>query len=143
MVTSGGIHGLYVVCQGLLEPGDEVLTPIRRPLGGGQVRSARRAGAARLYESRNWRPDVDEMARLVTPKTRAIYLNSPSNPTGGVLERSDLEAIAALAPRARSLDSLGRSTRTCSTATRTRASRRRRGCTSARFRCTHSARRTR
>ena len=50
-----------------------------------------------LHESRGWRPDVDEMRRLVTPKTRAIYVNSPNNPTGGVLTRADLEAIAALA----------------------------------------------
>ena len=50
-----------------------------------------------LHESRGWRPDVGEMARLITPKTRAIYLNSPNNPTGGVLTRADLEAIAALA----------------------------------------------
>jgi aspartate aminotransferase len=50
-----------------------------------------------LHESRQWRPDVDEMRRLVTPKTRAIYLNTPNNPCGGVLTRKDLEAIAALA----------------------------------------------
>ena len=50
-----------------------------------------------LHESRGWRPDVDEMRRLVTDKTRAIYVNSPNNPTGGVLTRGDLEAIAALA----------------------------------------------
>jgi aspartate aminotransferase len=99
MVTSGGIHGLYVVCQGLLEPGDEVLVADPAwPPANGQVRSAHAEPVPyRLYESRNWRPDVDELTRLVTPKTRAIYLNSPSNPTGGVLERSDLEAIAELA----------------------------------------------
>ena len=50
-----------------------------------------------LLESRGWQPDLDEMRRLITPKTRAIYINSPGNPTGGVLSRRDLEAIAALA----------------------------------------------
>jgi len=46
-----------------------------------------------------WRYDIDELASKITPKTRAIYLNSPHNPTGGVLHRTDIEAIAALAER--------------------------------------------
>jgi aspartate/methionine/tyrosine aminotransferase len=50
-----------------------------------------------LHASRGWRPDLDEIARLITRKTRAIYVNSPGNPTGGVLTRADLEGIAALA----------------------------------------------
>src|SRR6185295_2057507 len=50
-----------------------------------------------LYPSRDWRPDVNEMRRLITPKTRAIYVNSPNNPSGGVLTRDDLQAIADLA----------------------------------------------
>jgi aspartate/methionine/tyrosine aminotransferase len=50
-----------------------------------------------LHASKGWRPDVDEMRRLITPKTRAIYVNSPNNPSGGVLTRDDLTAIAGLA----------------------------------------------
>jgi aspartate aminotransferase len=49
-----------------------------------------------LYESRGWRPDMDELARLITPKTKAILLNTPSNPTGGVMTREDLDTLAAL-----------------------------------------------
>ncbi|HXT69073.1 MAG TPA: pyridoxal phosphate-dependent aminotransferase [Vicinamibacterales bacterium] len=99
MVTTGGIHGVYVVCQGLLEPGDEVLMPNPAwPPAPGNVSCAHAVPVAYpLYESRGWRPDVDEIRRLVTDKTRAIYVNSPNNPTGGVLTRGDLEAIAALA----------------------------------------------
>jgi aspartate aminotransferase len=99
MVTTGGIHGVYAVCQGLLEPGDEVLVPDPEwPPAPGNVLAARAVPVPYpLYESRGWRPDVDEMRRLVTPKTRAIYVNSPNNPTGGVLTRPDLEAIAELA----------------------------------------------
>jgi len=99
MVTSGGIHGVYVVCQGLLEPGDEVLVPNPEwPPSQGNVSCAHAIPVGYpLHESRGWRPDVDEMRRLVTGKTRAIYVNSPNNPTGGVLTRGDLEAIAALA----------------------------------------------
>ncbi len=99
MVTSGGIHGVYAACQGLLEPGDEVLLPdpVWPPAGGNIACAHATAVPYRLHESLGWRPDLDEMRRLITPKTRAIYVNSPSNPSGGVLTRADLEAIAALA----------------------------------------------
>jgi aspartate aminotransferase len=99
MVTSGGIHGLYCICQGLLDPGDEVLLPDPEwPPGAGNVLAARGVPVGYpLYESRGWRPDIDEIASLVTARTKAIYLNSPHNPTGGVLTRSDLERVAALA----------------------------------------------
>jgi aspartate aminotransferase len=99
MVTSGGIHGVFCICQGLLEPGDEVLVPDPEwPPAHGNIACAHAVPVGYpLHESLGWRPDVDEMRRLVTPKTRAIYVNSPSNPTGGVLTRADLEAIAALA----------------------------------------------
>ena len=52
-----------------------------------------------LHESKGWRYDLDQLASKITPKTRAIYVNSPGNPTGGVLTRADVEAIAALAER--------------------------------------------
>jgi aspartate aminotransferase len=52
-----------------------------------------------LLESRNWRMDLDELERRVSNKTKAIVINSPHNPTGGVLTRSDLERIAELAQR--------------------------------------------
>jgi aspartate aminotransferase len=99
MVTSGGIHGVFAVCQGLLEPGDEVLVPDPEwPPAAGNIACAHAVAVGYpLYESRGWRPDLDEVGRLVTPKTRAIYVNSPNNPTGGVLTRADLEAIADLA----------------------------------------------
>ncbi len=99
MMTTGGIHGVFVICQGLLEPGEEVLVPDPEwPPAQGNVACARAVPVPYpLHASRGWRPDVDEMAKLVTSRTRAIYLNSPNNPTGGVLTRADLEAIANLA----------------------------------------------
>jgi aspartate aminotransferase len=99
MVTSGGIHGVYAACQGLLEPGDEVLIPDPEwPPAAGNIACAHAVPVPYpLREGRAWRPDVDEMRARCTPRTRAIYVNSPHNPTGGVLTRADLEAIAALA----------------------------------------------
>ncbi len=52
-----------------------------------------------LLESRNWRMDLDELARRVSSKTKVVVINSPHNPTGGVLTTSDLELIAELAQR--------------------------------------------
>ena len=66
----------------------------------GNVRAARAiAVPCPLHEHLAWRYDLDELASKITAKTRAIYVNSPHNPTGGVLRRADVEAIAALARR--------------------------------------------
>jgi len=99
MVTSGGIHGVYATCQALFEPGDEVLMPNPEwPPAPGNVLAAHATPVPYpLHESCGWRPDIDEMRRLVTSKTRGIYVNSPNNPSGGVLTRKDLEAIADIA----------------------------------------------
>lgn len=98
MVTTGGIHGLYVICQALLEPGDEVIVPDPEwPPCAGNITAARAvAVGCPLHESLGWRYDLAELAARITPKTRAIYVNSPHNPTGGVLTRADIEAIAGL-----------------------------------------------
>lgn len=99
MVTTGGIHGVYIVCQALLEPGDEVIVPDPEwpPVVGNTLAAHGIPVACPLHERLGWRYDLDELASKVTPRTRAIYLNSPNNPTGGVLTRADLEAIAAIA----------------------------------------------
>jgi aspartate aminotransferase len=99
MVTTGGIHGIYIVCRALLEPGDEVIVPDPEwPPCMGNIRAAEGIPVpCPLRESLGWRFDLDELASRITPKTRAIYVNSPNNPTGGVLTREDVERIAALA----------------------------------------------
>jgi aspartate/methionine/tyrosine aminotransferase len=101
MVTTGGIHGLFITCQALLEPGDEVVIPDPEwPPCAGNIKLAHGVPVpCPLRESIGWRYDLDELSAKITPKTRAIYLNSPHNPTGGVLNRADIEAIAALAAR--------------------------------------------
>jgi aspartate aminotransferase len=49
-----------------------------------------------LHENRAWRYDLAELESRISPRTRAIYINSPHNPTGGVLTREDIEGIAAI-----------------------------------------------
>jgi len=99
MVTTGGIHALYLICQSLLEPGDEVIVPDPEwPPAMGNIQLARGTVVpCRLHETLGWRWDLDELASLITPRTKAIYVNSPHNPTGGVLTRDDVERIAAIA----------------------------------------------
>ena len=101
MVTTGGIHGVFIACQGLLEPGDEVIVPDPEwPPCMGNVRAAHGVPVpCRLHESAGWRFDLAELESKITPRTRAIYVNSPNNPSGGVLTRADVEAIAAIAER--------------------------------------------
>lgn len=99
LVTNGGIHGLYIICRSLVEPGDEVLLPDPEwPPAAGNILAARGVPVGyRLHETNLWRPDLDEIESKITPKTRILYLNSPNNPTGGVLTRADLERLAAIA----------------------------------------------
>jgi aspartate/methionine/tyrosine aminotransferase len=99
LVTNGGIHGLYLICRALLEPGDEVLIPDPAwPPAAGNVLAARGVPVAcPLHEKSGWRYDLDELESKITANTRVLYVNSPSNPTGGVLTRADLERLAAIA----------------------------------------------
>ena len=99
LVTNGGIHGLYIACRALLEPGDEVLVPDPAwpPAVGNILVAGGIPVGCRLHEATGWRYDLDEVESRITTKTRGLYLNSPSNPTGGVLTRSDLQRLAAIA----------------------------------------------
>jgi aspartate aminotransferase len=99
LVTNGGIHGLYALFQALLEPSDEVLVPDPSwPPAAGNILAARGIPVAcPLHESSGWRYDLTELESKITPKTRVLYVNSPHNPTGGMLTRADLERLAAIA----------------------------------------------
>ncbi len=99
IVTTGAKHALYNAFQAICEPGDEVivLTPywVSYPA---QIHLA--GGRARLLPTREgerFQPDPDAIRSAITPRTKAIVLNSPSNPTGALLERDRLKVIAGLA----------------------------------------------
>ena len=145
MVTTGGIHGLFIICQALLEPGDEVIVPDPEwPPCVGNIRLAHGVPVpCPLHESRGWRYDLDELASKITPKTRAIYVNSPGNPTGGVLTRADVRPSPRWPSGTASGSSRTRPTKTSSSTATTSARRRFPACTTARSRSTRSARRTR
>ena len=98
MVTTGGIHALYIACQALLEPDDEVIVPDPEwpPCAGSILAAQGHPVPCPLHEELGWRYDLRELESKITRRTRAIYINSPHNPTGGVLTRDDVEAIAAV-----------------------------------------------
>ena len=99
LVTNGGTHGLYAVFHALLEPGDEVIVP--DPEWPPTMAMIKAAGGAAvqvpLREELGWRWNIDEVEKAITPKTRVLYLNSPNNPSGGVLTRADIERLAQIA----------------------------------------------
>jgi aspartate aminotransferase len=98
-VTQGGIHAMYIAFHALLEPGDEVIVQDPAwPAAAGNVLIAKGVPVGcPLRESIDWKWDLDELRSKITPRTRALYVNSPNNPTGAVLTRADLEQLADLA----------------------------------------------
>src|SRR5215831_9028596 len=99
VLTPGSKNVLLFVLLACVEAGDEVIYPDPGyPIYSSLVNFI---GAVpvpvRLREDRDFRMDLDELAALVTPRTRLLILNSPQNPTGGVLTREDVEFIASLA----------------------------------------------
>ncbi|HEY8167194.1 MAG TPA: aminotransferase class I/II-fold pyridoxal phosphate-dependent enzyme, partial [Candidatus Limnocylindrales bacterium] len=99
VVTPGAKPIMHYAITALAGPGDEVIYPDPGfPIYESMAAfvGARPVPIA-LSEAHGFRLDVDELRSLVTDRTRLIIFNSPANPTGGVLSRSDLEAIAAIA----------------------------------------------
>lgn len=99
VVSPGAKPMIFSALSALVNPGDEVIYPspgypiyesLAAWLGATPV-------PARLVEETGWTYDVEELASLITPRTRVIVLNSPHNPTGGMLTKADLQAISRLA----------------------------------------------
>jgi aspartate aminotransferase len=99
VVTPGAKPIMFYVILALAQAGDEVIYPNPGfPIYESVIRFV---GATPvpipLREERDFSLDVDELRRLVTPRTRLIIINTPQNPTGGVLPPQDLQAIAEIA----------------------------------------------
>lgn len=97
--SNGGTHAIWAVLHAMLEPGDEMIVSDPEWPATMAIAIAAKATpvAVPLYERLGWRWDIDELEQAITPRTRAIYLNSPNNPSGGVLTRGDLQRIAEIA----------------------------------------------
>ena len=96
VVVPGGKPIMFFVMLALIDEGDEVIYPNPGfPIYESMINYA--GGTAipiQLRQEREFRVDMDELAALITPRTRLIILNSPQNPTGGILDRTDIEAAA-------------------------------------------------
>ena len=101
LVTNGGKQALYNLFQVLLGPGDELLLPAPYWLSYPEI--AKLAGASvRLIPSsaaEGFRLDPERLEAAITPASKLLVLNSPGNPTGTVLSRTELEAIAEVLRR--------------------------------------------
>ena len=97
-VTCGATEGMVAAMLGILDPGDEVI--VFEPFYENYGPDAILTGATPRYvalEPPDWAFDPDALRAAVTPRTRAIVVNSPHNPTGKVFTRNELEAVAEVA----------------------------------------------
>ena len=100
-VTTGVAQGMFAAMLSFLSPGDEIIVPDPVYLTYSAIPNI--AGAViknyRLLEENDFQVDLDELENLVTEKTKMIVIVSPSNPTGGVLDKASLEKIAEVAKK--------------------------------------------
>jgi aspartate/methionine/tyrosine aminotransferase len=98
-ISPGAKMMIFAAIQASVDPGDEVIFPA--PAYPAYEAGIRWAGAtpvaAMLEESKEFRFGLDEIARRITPRTKMIVINTPQNPTGGVLTIEDLRGLADLA----------------------------------------------
>ncbi len=99
LVTHGGIHAYYTALQAILNPGEEVLVPDPTWATHANMVVMLRGNVVRVPApaENGFIPYLDSWERALTPKTRAIVLNYPSNPTGAYPTREYLEKLQAFA----------------------------------------------
>ena len=98
VVTTGCTEGVAAALLGLVDPGDEVV--LLEPFYDSYPAMLQMAGGVRrpvTLRGPGYRLDVEELRAAVTPRTRFVLLNTPHNPTGTVLTREELQAVADLA----------------------------------------------
>src|SRR5207245_8801040 len=87
LVTVGGAEANQIICQALLSPGDEVVVmePGYRQVWGLAQNLGCVVHPFPLLAERGWRPDLDRLAAMVSPRTRLIAVVTPNNPTATIL----------------------------------------------------------
>ena len=99
IASVGGKHALFNVIQVLIDHGDEVILPVPYWVSFKDI--VQYAGGVPVYvqtsEANGFKLKVEEVERAITPRTKAIILNTPSNPSGAVVDPKDIEAIVRLA----------------------------------------------
>ncbi len=98
VVTSGATGAFQAAVMALLNPGDEVL--LFEPFYGyhaSTLRSIRAVGVPVALKASDWALDIAAVRAAITPRTRGMVINTPSNPAGKVFTREELEALAEIA----------------------------------------------
>ena len=96
VMTVGAASALVDIFRATVEPGDEVVVPSPYFVEYGNYCGHFGGVLVPVPSKDDFSPDVEAIARAVTPRTRAILVNTPNNPTGAVYSRADLEALARL-----------------------------------------------
>src|ERR1700712_1217303 len=99
-VTGSGMQAIQLSVQAITAPGDEMiyLTPAWPNIAAAlEIAGARSVGVELDFDGGKWALDIGRLEAAITPKTRGLFLNTPSNPTGWTASLEDLTAILALA----------------------------------------------
>ncbi len=99
MITAGNMQGLNALFHTIIDPGDEII--VTDPGFSSHFQQIRLCGGEPVFwtmdESQDWRLDVDSLAGLITDRTKAIVLVSPSNPTGKIFSEAELRQVGEIA----------------------------------------------
>ena len=98
-VTSGVSGGILLAFLALLDPGDEILLPDPNFMMYRHLAHLCGAEVVPYDLYPDWHLDPAEIEQLVTPRTKIVFLNSPGNPTGGVLRRAEVDALVRAADK--------------------------------------------
>ena len=101
IVTNGVVEGVYLAINALLNPGDQILIPDPAWLNYQSITLSNYVEPVpyELFGEGGFQPEADDIEQRITPRTKAILLLSPSNPTGSVLHPNMVEKIAAIAEK--------------------------------------------
>jgi len=101
MITAGNMQGLNALFHVVLDAGDEII--VTDPGFASHFQQIRLCGGVPVHwamdEARGWALDVDALPALITPRTKAIVLVSPSNPTGKIFAEAELRRVGEIAAR--------------------------------------------
>ena len=95
-VTSAGMNGIMMVMECLIDPGDEIVavTPVWPNIfAAARIMGASTKPVALTLDQRGWRLDLDKLSAACGPRTRALFVNSPGNPTGWMMTEAEQRAV--------------------------------------------------
>jgi aminotransferase len=102
-ITAGNMQGMNSTLRALLEPGDEVV--VTDPGFASHIQQIRMYGGVPVFwpldEGKGWSLQVDLLQDLITPRTKAVVLVTPSNPTGAIFSKADLLSLGEFAKQNR------------------------------------------